>query len=273
MSVHRAPSRPDPVLPKRPPGARGTARPSRDDGRALKEAGIGVVGWLDERTGASPIIRYQLWRKVPRGSDWWGATLGVATLFAFLSQAATGVFLAMFYRPSATEAYESVRHITNDVFLGEFVRGMHKWGAAVMVICLFLHMGANFVIGAYKYPREINWVIGVVLLVLTLTMAFTGILLPFDQRAYWATTIGININASGPVVGPYLADFLRGGAEFGAATLSRFYSLHMLLLPALVIALVAAHLYLVVRLGTTVPPWVRADSPPPLAKRRPSALA
>ncbi len=131
-----------------------------------------------------------------------------------------------------------MRHITNDVFLGEFVRGMHKWGAGVMVLCLFLHMGTNFFIGAYKYPREINWVIGVVLLVLTLTMAFTGILLPLDQRAYWATTIGLNINASGPLVGPYLADFLRGGAEFGAATLSRFYSLHILLLPALVIALV-----------------------------------
>jgi menaquinol-cytochrome c reductase cytochrome b subunit len=92
----------------------------------LKGAGISAVGWLDERTGASPIIRYQLWRKVPRGSDWWGPTLGVCTLFAFLSQVATGVFLAMVYRPSATEAYESVRHITNEVFLGEFVRGMQS---------------------------------------------------------------------------------------------------------------------------------------------------
>lgn len=268
MDVPRAPGDAERALPKRPPRATGTARP-RDDRGALKEAGISVVGWLDERTGASPILRYQLFRKIPKGSDWWGATLGVATLFAFLSQAATGVFLAMFYRPSATEAYASVRHITNEVFLGEFVRGMHKWGAGVMVLCLFLHMGTNFFIGAYKYPREINWVIGVVLLVLTLTMAFTGILLPLDQRAYWATTIGLNINASVPFAGPYLADFLRGGAEFGAASLSRFYSLHMLLIPGLVIALVAAHLYLVVRLGTTVPAWVKADSPAHPPAQRP----
>jgi menaquinol-cytochrome c reductase cytochrome b subunit len=252
----------------RPPRGPATAR-SRNDQAGLKEAGQSVVGWLDERAGASPILRYQLFRKIPKGSDWWGATLGVATLFAFLSQAATGVVLAMFYRPSATEAYASVRHITDDVFLGEFVRGMHKWGAGVMLICLFLHMGTNFFIGAYKYPRELNWVIGVVLLVLTFATAFTGILLPFDQRAYWATSIGVNINASGPLVGPYLADFLRGGAEFGAATLSRFYSLHMLLLPALVIALVAAHLYLVVRLGTTVPAWVKADSRPHLPAQPP----
>ena len=266
MDVHRAPSHPEPVLPKRPPPA--TAAPGCSDDRGpLKEAGIGAAGWLDERTGASPVIRYQLWRKVSKGSDWWGATLGVAALFAFLNQVVTGVFLAMFYRPSVSEAYASVRHITDDVFLGELVRGMHKWGAGVMVICVFLHMGTNFFIGAYKYPREINWVIGVVLLVLTLTMAFTGILLPLDQRAYWATTIGVEVNASAPFIGPYLADFLRGGSEFGAATLSRFYGLHMLLLPGLVFALIAAHLYFVVRLGTTVPAWVKADSPPHLAER------
>ena len=174
-------------------------------------------------------------------------------------QAVTGVFLAMYYDPSATRAYESIRHINNDVFLGEFVHGMHKWGSTVMVVLVFLHMGRTFFFGAYKYPRELNWVIGVVLLILTMTMSFTGYLLPFDQRSYWATIVAANITASGPIVGPYLGDFLRGGAEFGATTLSRFYAIHMLLVPGAIAAMIGAHLYLVTKLGTTAPPWQKAQ--------------
>src|SRR3569832_1948183 len=190
----------------------------------------------------------------------WLYTLCAATLFAFLSLAVTGVFLAMYYRPDAAGgAYESVRHINNEVFLGEFVHGMHKWGSAVMVILIFLHMGRTFFFGAYKYPRELNWVIGVVLLILTMAMAFTGYLLPFDQRSYWATVVGVNINGTGPLVGPYLSDFLRAGPEFSSVTLSRFYAIHMLLIPGLIAALIGAHLYLVTKLGTTAPPWMKAD--------------
>jgi quinol-cytochrome oxidoreductase complex cytochrome b subunit len=122
-------------------------------------------------------------------------------------------------------------------------------------------MGRTFFFGAYKYPRELNWVIGVVLLILTMTMAFTGYLLPFDQRSFWASIVGININGTGPVVGPYLSDFLRAGPELGATTLARFYSIHMLLVPGAIIALIGAHMYLVVKLGTTAPPWVRAEKP------------
>jgi quinol-cytochrome oxidoreductase complex cytochrome b subunit len=171
----------------------------------------------------------------------------------------TGVFLAMYYRPDAAcGAYESIRHITNDVFLGAFVRGMHLWGASVMVVLVFLHMGRTFLWGAYKYPRELNWVIGVTLLILTMVMALTGYLLPFDQRAYWATVVATNITATGPLIGPYLADFLRAGPEFEATTLSRFYSIHMLIVPGLIAALIGAHLYLVTKLGTTAPPWRRA---------------
>ena len=129
-----------------------------------------------------------------------------------------------------------MRYITNNVFLGQFVRGMHKWGSSVMVILVFLHMGRTFFFGAYKYPRELNWVIGVVLLILTMLMAFTGYLLPFDQRSYWATIVGVNINGTGPLLGPYLSDFLRGGPEFSATTLSRFYSIHMLLIPGAIAA-------------------------------------
>jgi menaquinol-cytochrome c reductase cytochrome b subunit len=224
-----------------------------------KEAGIATVDWVDERTSLSGAARWLMFRKVPKGTNWF-YTLGSATMFAFLSQAVTGVFLAMYYDPSATNAYESARHITNEVFLGEFVRGMHKWGSSVMVILIFLHMARTFFFGAYKYPRELNWVIGVVLLILTFVMSLTGYLLPFDQRSLWATIVAANITGTGPLVGPYLADFLRGGAEFGATTLSRFYAIHMLLLPGAMAVLIGAHLYLVARLGTTAPPWLRAES-------------
>jgi quinol-cytochrome oxidoreductase complex cytochrome b subunit len=194
----------------------------------------------------------------PEGTNWF-YTLGSATMFAFLSQAVTGVFLAMYYDPSPNRAYESARYITNDVFLGEFVRGMHKWGATMMMVLIFLHMGRTFFFGAYKYPRELNWVIGVVLVVLTMLMGLTGYLLPFDQRSYWATIVAVNINGTGPLVGPFLGDFLRGGAEFNATTLSRFYSIHMLLVPGAIAALIGAHLYLVAKLGTTAPPWLKAE--------------
>jgi len=222
------------------------------------EGAAAAVGYVDERTGLSPFLRGFLYRKTPRGNTWF-YTLGSATMFAFLSQAVTGVFLAMYYEPDPSRAYDSASHITNEVFLGELVRGMHRWGSTVMIILIFLHMGRVFIFGAYKYPREINWVIGVVLLVLTLAMGFTGYLLPFDQRSFWATVVGVNINASGPVMGPYLADFLRGGAEFGQSTLSRFYAIHMLLIPGLIAALIGAHLYLVSKLGTTAPPWLKAE--------------
>jgi menaquinol-cytochrome c reductase cytochrome b subunit len=222
------------------------------------EGAATAVGWLDERTGASPFLRGFLYRKVPKGTNWY-YTLGSATMFAFLSQAITGVFLAMYYEPDPTRAYESASHITNEVFLGEFVRGMHKWGSTVMIVLIFMHMARTFFFGAYKYPRELNWVIGVVLLVLTLAMGLTGYLLPFDQRSFWATVVAVNINASGPVIGPYLADFLRAGAEFGPTTISRFYALHMLAIPGLIAALIGAHLYLVAKLGTTAPPWLKAE--------------
>ena len=222
-----------------------------------KEAGITTVDWVDERTSLSGAARWLMFRKVPKGTNWF-YTLGSASLFAFLSQAVTGVFLAMYYDPSITNAYESTRYLTNEVFLGEFVRGMHKWGSSVMVILVFLHMARTFFFGAYKYPRELNWIIGVVLLILTMTMSFTGYLLPFDQRSYWATVVGVNINGTGPIVGPFLSDFLRGGAEFGSTTLSRFYAIHMLLVPGAIAAMIGAHLYLVTRLGTTAPPWLRA---------------
>ena len=221
-----------------------------------KEGGISAADWVDERTSLSGGLRWGMFRHVPRGTNWF-YTLGSATMFAFLSQAVTGVFLAMYYEPSPTRAWESIAYINNEAFLGEFVHGMHKWGSSVMVILIFLHMARTFFFGAYKYPRELNWVIGVVLLILTMTMSFSGYLLPFDQRSYWATIVGVNINGTGPLVGPYLSDFLRAGPDFGPTTLSRFYAIHMLLVPGAIAALIGAHLYLVAKLGTTAPPWLK----------------
>ena len=247
---------PDALVPRpKRPGTTEKTGPAE----VAKESGIGAIDWVDERTSVSGAARWLMFRKVPKGTNWF-YTLGSATMFAFLSQAVTGVFLAMYYIPDpAGGAYESIRHVTNDVFLGEFVRGMHKWGSSVMVILIMLHMGRTFFFGAYKYPRELNWVIGVVLLILTYVMGFTGYLLPFDQRAYWATVVGVNINGTAPLVGPYLNDFARAGPDFTQTTLARFYSLHMMIVPGLLAVLIGAHLYLVAKMGTTAPPWLKAD--------------
>jgi menaquinol-cytochrome c reductase cytochrome b subunit len=177
-------------------------------------------------------------------------------------QLLTGVILAMYYKADEDAAYDSVVHITNDVTLGWLVRGMHKWGASVFIILLFLHMARVFLYGAYKYPRELNWIVGASLLVLGMLEGFTGYLLPWDQTAYWATVVGINLNGTGPFVGPFLAQFLRGGAEITGDTLTRFYAMHMLLIPGAIIALILLHLHLVIRLGVVSQPWAPDPSAP-----------
>ena len=214
------------------------------------------LDWLEERSGLIGGLRYFLFRKVPGDTSWWH-TLGSATLTAFLVQLGTGVILAMYYKPDADQAYSSVQHITHDVWLGWLVRGMHRWGASVFIILMFFHMARVFLFGAYKYPRELNWIVGVLLVPVALLEGFSGYLLPYDQTAYWATVVGININGTAPFLGPFLAQFLQGGASIGSDTLSRFYSLHMLLLPGAIMGLIGLHLYLVVRLGVSSPPWSR----------------
>ncbi|WP_249011128.1 cytochrome b N-terminal domain-containing protein [Conexibacter sp. DBS9H8] len=254
-SVPKTPLVPEPLQPTEPDGS------PMHPADALAEGGLTVVDWLDERTQISPGLRWMMYRKVPKGINW-AYTLGSATLFAFLNQAVTGVFLAMYYQPNVNGgAYESIRNINDNVFLGQFVHGMHKWGASVMIVLIFLHMGRVFFFGAYKYPRELTWIIGVVLLILTLAMGFTGYLLPFDNRSYWATIVGVNINNTAPFLGPYIGDFLRAGPEFGATTLSRFYAIHMMLIPGIMAALIGFHLYLVAKLGISAPPWLKAQEP------------
>src|SRR5438874_12023707 len=212
------------------------------------------LDWLEERSGLVGGVKYFLFRKVPADIGWYH-TLGSATLTAFLVQVVTGVILAMYYHPDPNSAYESIQHITNDVTLGWLVRGMPRWGASVFIILMFFHMARVFLFGAYKYPRELNWIIGVLLLATGMFEGFTGYLLPYDQTAYWATVVGININGTAPVLGPFLSSILRGGAEIGPDTLARFYSIHMLLIPGALFGLIGLHLYLVIRLGVTSPPW------------------
>jgi menaquinol-cytochrome c reductase cytochrome b subunit len=220
----------------------------------LEQAVLYPVDWLEERSGLVGGVKYFLFRKVPADTNWMH-TLGSATLTAFIVQTVTGVILAMYYKPHPDTAYESIRYITNDVTLGWLVRGMHRWGASVFIILMFFHMARVFLFGAYKYPRELNWIVGVLLLALGLFEGLTGYLLPYDATGYWATVVAININGTAPFLGPFLAQFLSGGAEFGTDTLARFYSLHMLLLPGGLIGLIGLHLYLVVRLGVSSPPW------------------
>jgi len=181
--------------------------------------------------------------------------LGGISFFLFLVLTVTGLYLMFFYVPSVSRAYQDILSIENSVAFGSLVRNMHRWAAHLMVLTVFLHMIRVFYHGAYKPPREFNWVVGVVLLLLTLLLSFTGYLLPWDQTAYWATVVGINLNGTAPFLGPFLADFLRGGSEIGSETLARFYSMHMLIIPGLIFALIGLHLYLVIRLGVSSPPW------------------
>ena len=220
------------------------------------------IDWLEERSGLIGGVRYFLFRNGPADINWM-QTLGSAALTAFIVQTLTGGILAMYYEPSAAinpetgkpVAYSSIEAITNELTLGWLVRGMHRWGASVFIILLFLHMGRVFLFGAYKYPRELTWITGVLILATGMLMGFTGYLLPWDQTAYWASAVGINLNGTAPFLGPWLAEFLAGGPEIGTETLAKFYAMHMLLIPGALIALIGVHIYLVTRLGVSSPPW------------------
>lgn len=220
----------------------------------LEAAVLYPLDWVEERSGIVGGVKHFLFRNVPRDVNWM-QTLGSATLTAFVVQTVTGVILAFYYKPDPNSAYESIRHITDDLTLGWLVRGMHRWGASVFIILMFFHMARVFLFGAYKYPRELTWIVGVLLLVLGMLEGFTGYLLVWDNTAYWATVVGINLNSTAPFLGPFIAQFLSGGASIGGDTLAKWYSLHMLVLPGAIIGLIVLHLWLVVRLGVSSPPW------------------
>ena len=175
----------------------------------------------------------------------WTATLGSLSLMIFATMFVSGVFLAMHYNPSPDKAYASVDYIMNDVPGGWLLRGLHHWGASAMVIAVFLHMMTGFFTGSYKKPRELTWISGVVLLLIVLGLGFTGYLLPWDLKAYWATTVSTNIPKDIPLIGDFFARLMLGGDSVSGATLTRFYAVHAMLLPALLVAVLAFHIYLV----------------------------
>lgn len=215
-----------------------------------------VREWLAERTGAKVIWIKLFARRIPEasGASAWLYTLGSASLTVFLVQALSGALLAMNYVPSPDHAYDSLRYIESQVFLGKLMRGLHHWGASFMVVLAGLHMLRVYFMGSYKYPRETTWLAGVALFLLILGLSFTGYLLPWDQKAYWATVVGTNIAGQVPVLGPSIAGILRGGADMGPATLTRFYAMHVIILPVLTVSLIAVHLFLVIWHGISEPP-------------------
>jgi ubiquinol-cytochrome c reductase cytochrome b subunit len=200
--------------------------------------------WLDLRLGWYGFVRKNLDEPMPPGVGWW-QTLGNLLMTLLIFQFVTGFALAMFYTPSPESAHPSVKHITFEVGLGSFVRGLHVWGSTVIVIVTVLHMLRVFFWGAYKKPRELTWLVGVVIFQVILGFSFTGYLLPWDQKAYWATVVGTRIAGTIPVVGDQLLVLVRGGHEVGALTLTRFYAAHVMLFPALLMGLMGLHLYLV----------------------------
>jgi quinol-cytochrome oxidoreductase complex cytochrome b subunit len=236
------------------------------------EAPGGVLGWVDSRLHLGPFIGALLHVRIPADAKTF--YLGGITLFLFGIQVVTGTLLALYYSPTPEAAYESVLSITSDVQFGWLIRSMHHWAANLMLVFLVLHLLRIFAQAAYKYPREITWIVGGGLLLITIGFGFTGYLLPWDQRAYWATVVGTEIAGAVPLIGSSLLLLLRGGAEVGEATLARFFGIHVLVLPLLLGGLVALHLLFVHQQGLANPKRAeprpgRVTAPQPPEKLKP----
>jgi ubiquinol-cytochrome c reductase cytochrome b subunit len=208
-----------------------------------------IAVWIDERLRLTKLFESTAGHTVPASSGSWFYVLGSGTLLCFVIQVLTGMLLALVYVPSASEAWTSLIFLNYEQYLGWFLRAVHNWGSNFMVAIMTLHMIQVFLFGAFKYPRELTWLSGCVLLLLTLAMAFTGQVLRFDQDAYWGLGIGVAILARTPVLGAPLTALLLGGPIIGGETLSRFFTLHVFVVPGLIIALVSLHLRLVLSAG------------------------
>jgi ubiquinol-cytochrome c reductase cytochrome b subunit len=213
--------------------------------RAIKKLGA----WLDLRLQLGAPISDIAEHQVPRRSASWFYVFGSAALMVFMLQIVTGILLALIYQPSAGEAWNSLQVLNHNVSLGWFIRALHGWGSNFMVAIVLIHMVQVFLFGAYKFPRELTWIVGVFLLLVTLGMAFTGQVLRFDQDAYWGLGIGASIASRVPVLGPWVVNLMLGGPIIAGATLSRFFALHVFVVPGLLIAFVGVHLLMVLKLG------------------------
>jgi cytochrome b6 len=212
-----------------------------------------VGDWLDERFDVRVPLEGFLKKPVPKHAIRWYFCLGGITFSLFLVQAVTGILLSLYYRPTSEGAYESILFIMNNVRFGWLIRSIHSWAATLMVATCILHMLRVYITGAYKNPRELNWVAGVVLLLVTLAFGFTGYLLPWDQKALWGSTVGSEIVGVVPAIGGALLGFLRGGADITGLTLTRFYGIHMLVLPALILIFLLIHFLVIRRQGISGP--------------------
>ena len=212
--------------------------------------------WLDERIGLAELEKLTKKKQVPvhRHGVWY--YFGGMTLFLFVVQVISGILLLFYYRPSAEEAYESVQFLMAEVEFGWLIRSIHAWSANLMIFALFVHLFSVLLLKAYRPPREVTWFSGVALLAIALGFGFTGYLLPWNELAYFATKVGTEITGAIPVLGRFLVRLLRGGDEVTGATLTRFYGIHVAVLPALVTLLLGLHLYLVQKHGMSVPPDV-----------------
>ncbi len=208
-----------------------------------------ILDWLEERTGVESAIKHFLYEDIPDSAGW-HQVLGSVALFAFLTQAFTGILLAFNYAPTPGDAYDSLRYIVTELTGGRLIRGLHHWGASLMIIVVVLHMAQVFLWGAYKKPREATWMVGCILLLVTLAYGLTGYLLPWDNRAYWGTVVTTQIASQAPGAGPYILRLLGSeGGAIGVVTFARFYAVHVLLLPPLTMLLVGIHVFLVRKHG------------------------